>query len=129
MKPDSLNSCSDAPNLQDVICFFKVLQNQICTELEGFESEIGFTEDQWSHKGGGGGITRVIEGGETFEKGGVNFSHVCGDQLPPAATATRPNIAGKPFQATGVSLVMHPLNPYIPTCHMNVRFFYRRPGI
>jgi len=86
-----------------------------------------------AHGGGGGdrtgahqlmgrGVTRVIQG-EVFEKGGVNFSHVTGDKLPAAATATRPHLAGRPFEAAGVSVVMHPRNPFVPTCHMNVRFF------
>ena len=98
------------------------LQNKICdaiSEVDGAE----FQEDKWSHANGGGGITRVLSGGSVIEKGGVNFSHVLGKELPPAATNKRPELAGKGFEAMGVSLVMHPHNPHAPTTHMNVRFF------
>ena len=74
----------------------------------------------------GRGITRVIENGAVFEKGGVNFSHVTGDALPAAASVARPQLAGRPFEASGVSVVLHPRNPFVPTCHMNVRFFMAR---
>ncbi len=91
------------------------------------ENRARFVEDQWDHPGGGGGITRVIENGEVFEKGGINFSVIEGAALPEAASAVRRNIAGRPFKATGVSLVMHPRNPFVPTTHMNVRFFVSSP--
>jgi coproporphyrinogen III oxidase len=87
---------------------------------------------QWQRDGGsqqkdtGGGITRVLENGEVFEKGGVNFSHVLGDAMPASATAHRPELAGRAFEAMGVSLVIHPRNPYVPTSHANVRFFVAR---
>lgn len=98
------------------------LQDRICQSLESVEPEARFREDLWEYKAGqGGGRTRVIAEGETFEKGGVNFSHVYGQQLPTAATAQRPELAGRSFQALGVSLVIHPRNPYVPTSHANVR--------
>ena len=81
------------------------------------------TEDDWERPAGGGGRTRVIADGGLFERGGVNFSHVYGDALPPAATANRPELAGRTYHALGVSVVVHPLNPYVPTSHCNVRHF------
>lgn len=106
-----------------VIAYFTQLQDRLCRELGEIEPAADFTEDVWQHPRGGGGNTQVIEGGEVFEKGGVNFSHVQGIALPPSATARRPELAGKGFEAAGVSLVLHPLNPYVPCCHLNVRFF------
>jgi coproporphyrinogen III oxidase len=102
---------------------FKSLQDQICTALEQADGQGHFRQDAWQHESGGGGISRVIENGEIFEKGGVNFSHVKGSQLPPSATMHRKELAGQSFEAMGLSLVLHPLNPYIPTTHLNVRFF------
>ena len=99
------------------------LQNKICETLETFEPNARFKEDRWQRKEGGGGQSRVIENGAVFEKGGVNFSHVHGGELPASATAARPELAGRSFQAMGVSLVIHPLNPYVPTSHANVRMF------
>lgn len=105
------------------------LQSSICTELETFESSARFQEDRWQREEGGGGQSRVIENGEVFEKGGVNFSHVHGATLPASATAARPELAGRSFEAMGVSLVIHPLNPYVPTSHANVRMFIaEKPG-
>lgn len=98
------------------------LQDSICSQLEALDGH-SFTEDSWERAGGGGGRTRVMQEGHLIEKGGVNFSHVFGDQLPPSATAARPELAGRSFQAMGVSLVIHPRNPYVPTSHANVRFF------
>ena len=80
--------------------------------------------DTWERESGGGGISQVLEGGNLFERAGVNFSHVFGDQLPPSATTARPELAGRSFEAMGVSVVLHPNNPYVPTVHMNVRFFF-----
>lgn len=97
------------------------LQNRICRFAEAEDGKAVFLEDQWQHKEGGGGITRVLTGGNVIEKAGVNFSHVSGLQLPHAATARRPELANSTFQAMGVSVVMHPVNPYVPTSHMNVR--------
>ncbi len=99
------------------------LQDRICQTLQELEPTATFREDAWDREGGGGGRTRVIENGSVFEKGGVNFSHVFGTQLPPSATAARPELAGRSFEAMGVSLVIHPLNPLVPTSHANVRFF------
>lgn len=98
------------------------LQNRICHFLEREEGGQQFKEDQWTHGQGGGGITRVLAQGKVIEKAGVNFSHVQGAQLPIAATAKRPELADSHFQALGVSVVIHPCNPYAPTSHMNVRF-------
>lgn len=103
--------------------FLLVLQDRICTALETCDGKAKFQEDNWQREQGGGGRTRVLTGGAVIEQGGVNFSHVFGGQLPPSATAARPELAGRNFQALGVSLVIHPNNPYIPTSHANVRFF------
>ncbi len=99
------------------------LQDHICNELQGLETSASFQEDNWQREEGGGGRSRVIVGGDLFEKGGVNFSHVYGSALPASATAVRPELAGRSFEAMGVSLVIHPQNPYVPTSHANVRFF------
>jgi coproporphyrinogen III oxidase len=101
------------------------LQNRIVASLEAFDGK-PFQTDSWERPGGGGGITRVIENGNFFERGGVNFSHVIGDKLPPSASANRPELEGAAFEAMGVSLVLHPRNPYCPTVHMNVRMFSAR---
>lgn len=99
------------------------LQDRICARMEQEDGRARFVEDSWQRDGGGGGRTRVITEGGVIEKGGVNFSHVFGNQMPPSATAARPELAGRSFQAMGVSLVIHPNNPYVPTSHANVRFF------
>lgn len=99
------------------------LQNDICKKLEEVDGGASFHQDVWQREEGGGGRTRVLADGEVFEKGGVNFSHVFGASLPASATQARPELAGRSFQAMGVSLVMHPCNPYVPTSHANVRFF------
>ena len=107
---------------QIVLSYLKELQDNICQALEAVDGSV-FVEDQWQHENGsGGGRTRVLTG-KVIEKGGVNLSHVKGDRLPPAATSKRPELAGKKFEAMGVSLVIHPSNPFAPTSHMNVRFF------
>lgn len=98
------------------------LQNRICQFIETEDGTAKFFEDPWQHHAGGGGLTRVIANGPVVEKGGVNFSHVHGAQLPAAATAKRPELTNMPFQALGVSVVIHPVNPFAPTCHLNVRF-------
>lgn len=98
------------------------LQNDICAQLEAVDGG-RFIEDSWQREEGGGGRSRVLENGAVIEKGGVNFSHVFGTRLPPSATAHRPELAGRHWQAMGVSLVIHPRNPYAPTSHANVRFF------
>lgn len=98
------------------------LQNRIVAALEEIDGQ-PFATDTWQRPEGGGGISRVIEEGGVFERGGVNFSHVTGTSLPPSAAAARPELAGRNWEAMGVSLVLHPRNPYAPTVHMNVRFF------
>jgi len=112
-----------APDIDEVKRYLLGLQKNICQSLEQEEARVRFEEDVWDYAGGGGGRTRIIRSGEAIEQGGVNFSHVHGDQLPASATAQRPELAGRRFQAVGVSLVIHPLNPYVPTSHANVRFF------
>ncbi len=109
--------------IQLVKTYLLQLQNNICTELEALDGKAHFIEDAWDRPEGGGGITRVIANGGVFAKAGVNFSHVTGKQLPPSASAHRPELAGRQFSALGVSLVIHPDNPYVPTAHANVRFF------
>jgi coproporphyrinogen III oxidase len=109
--------------LEQVKAYLLDLQDKICLELEAQDGQAKFKEDAWDRPQGGGGRTRVITNGAVFEKGGVNFSHVYGDQLPASATHARPELTGRSFQAMGVSLVMHPENPYVPTSHANVRFF------
>ncbi len=103
--------------------YFRSLQMRICSALEGFETSARFVTDAWQRDAGGGGVTKVLSDGEVFEKAGVNFSMVSGATLPPSATAARPELAGRAFRAMGVSLVIHPRNPYVPTAHANVRFF------
>lgn len=99
------------------------LQDQICIALESEEPNAKFIEDAWDREEGGGGRSRVLTNGAVFEQAGVNFSHVFGNNLPPSATAKRPELANRQFEAMGVSLVIHPRNPYVPTSHANVRFF------
>jgi len=112
-----------APDISAVKQYLLNLQDEICNALEALDGQATFMEDAWQREQGGGGRTRVIENGAVFEKGGVNFSHVHGDKLPPSASASRPELAGRSFEAMGVSLVIHPHNPYVPTSHANVRFF------
>ena len=116
-------SLSERPDTQAVQSYLLGLQERICAALEAADGAARFSEDAWDRPGGGGGRTRVLAGGGVFEQGGINFSHVFGERLPPSATAGRPELAGRGFQAMGVSLVVHPRNPYVPTSHMNVRFF------
>jgi coproporphyrinogen III oxidase len=98
------------------------LQERIVSRLEAIDGT-PFRKDQWERPEGGGGISRLVEEGNVLERGGVNFSHVLGKQLPPSATAHRPELAGRAWEAMGVSLVFHPRSPYAPTVHMNVRLF------
>ena len=102
--------------------FLEGLQQQIVSELEALDGR-AFIRDAWERPQGGGGLTCILEEGELFERAGVGYSHVYGSNLPPSASAKRPELAGRSFQALGVSLVLHPRNPYVPTVHMNVRFF------
>ena len=116
-------------DLAPVKSYFAGLQDRIAGGLEQFDGGGRFRRDGWDRPEGGGGDTRVIEGGEFFERGGVAFSHVTGERLPPSASTSRPELAGRGFDAMGVSLVLHPRNPDCPTVHMNVRFFLARaPG-
>ena len=114
---------TDTPSIDVVADFLRQLQSDIVNGLEAVDGEGKFRSDSWDRPGGGGGDSRVLSDGAVFEQGGVNFSHVFGNQMPPSATKTRPELAGRPFQAVGVSLVIHPRNPYVPTTHANFRFF------
>ncbi len=116
------------PDINQVKSYLLDLQDRICAGLEAEDGEAAFFEDNWSRESGlgGGGRTRVLTEGKVFEQAGVNFSHVSGGQLPASATAHRPELAGREFEAIGVSLVIHPHNPYVPTSHANVRFFIAR---
>ncbi len=110
-------------NIDQVKEYLLDLQNRICTGLEQLDANELFQDDCWEREAGGGGRTRILSNGKVFERGGVAFSHVFGTELPASATAKRPDLAGRSFQAMGVSVVIHPLNPYVPTSHMNVRCF------
>lgn len=116
-------SMTETLDMDCVIEFFKSLQDKICDALSQADGSGRFFEDNWQRQAGGGGRTRVMTNGSVIEQGGVNFSVVSGDKLPPTATAQRPELAGRTWQACGVSLVIHPKNPHIPTAHANVRFF------
>jgi coproporphyrinogen III oxidase len=109
--------------LDQVKHYLQSLQGRIVAELEVLDGKATFKRDAWDRPGGGGGLSCVLDEGALFEKAGVGFSHVFGDQLPPSATRERPDLAGCGFQAVGVSLVIHPENPYVPTTHANFRFF------
>ena len=114
---------SQIPSIEHVIEFLTLLQDEICTGIANADGAQTFTEDNWQREQGGGGRTRVLTNGAVFEQAGVNFSHVFGEEMPASATAHRPELKGRTFQACGVSLVIHPNNPFIPTTHANVRFF------
>ncbi|NYA42485.1 oxygen-dependent coproporphyrinogen oxidase [Serratia fonticola] len=117
------------PTIAAVKSFLLALQDKICEQLVQADGGADFKEDRWTREEGGGGRSRVLTNGAVFEQAGVNFSHVSGATLPASATAHRPELAGRSFQAMGVSLVIHPLSPYIPTSHANVRFFIaEKPG-
>lgn len=115
--------------LDQVKTYLLNLQDEICAGLTAADGGGEFAQDSWQRPGGGGGRSRVLKQGGVFEQGGVGFSHVHGDKMPASATAHRPELAGRDFNACGVSLVMHPHNPYVPTSHANVRFFIaEKPG-
>ncbi len=116
-----------APDAAPVKAWLLDLQARIVAALERLDGA-PFRKDSWERPGGGGGISRVLEDGGFFERGGVNFSHVMGAGMPASATTHRPELAGRSFEAMGVSLVLHPRNPYCPTVHMNVRFFIAAPA-
>jgi len=113
---------TDLPDTAAVKTYFTDLQTRIVAALEAADG-LPFRTDSWDRAEGGGGLSRLIEEGRVLERGGVNFSHVLGDKLPPSASAHRPELAGRRWEAMGVSLVLHPTNPYAPTVHMNVRCF------
>ncbi|MDO8345643.1 MAG: oxygen-dependent coproporphyrinogen oxidase [Cellvibrio sp.] len=114
---------SHGPDKAAVKAYLLDLQDRICNALAAEDGGAQFVEDSWTRAEGGGGRSRVLTNGAMIEKGGVNFSHVHGTQMPASATAHRPELAGRAFEAMGVSLVIHPHNPYVPTSHANVRFF------
>src|SRR4051794_29314934 len=115
------NAPVSVPDKAAVKAYLLDLQDRICNALAAEDGGAGFVEDNWMRTEGGGGRTRVLADGVVIEKGGVNFSHVQGSQMPASATAHRPELAGRAFEAMGVSLVIHPNNPYVPTSHANVR--------
>jgi len=110
-------------NIDQVKAYLQELQDHLCTEIELLDGAATFKRDPWQRPAGGGGESRVLSGGGIFEQAGVGLSHVFGNEMPPSATKHRPELAGKQFQAVGVSLVLHPQNPYVPTTHANFRFF------
>ncbi|HET6566200.1 MAG TPA: oxygen-dependent coproporphyrinogen oxidase [Xanthomonadales bacterium] len=126
------NSTSkDSVDISAVSSYLLRLQDQICASLEAEDGQAGFKRDRWDRGDvpdgelalGGGGESRVLRDGSVFEQAGVNFSHVRGARLPPSASAHRPELAGRRFEALGISLVIHPRNPHVPTSHANFRFF------
>jgi coproporphyrinogen III oxidase len=136
------SSISDAPDATAVERYLRELQQRICAALERLDGGAAFRSDRWQRGaaedtatvrspagiGGGGGDTRVLADGAVFERAGVAFSDVLGSQLPPSASAHRPGLAGRGYRAMGVSLVIHPRNPFVPTAHANVRFFVAEAG-
>ena len=120
---------SGSADVRAVEAWLQELHDRLTQELEALDGGAKFRREAWTRKEGGGGDTRVMEDGTLFEKGGINFSAVQGHTLPPSATARRPELAGRSYRATGVSLVLHPRNPYVPTAHANFRFFVaEKPG-
>ncbi|HZZ18806.1 MAG TPA: oxygen-dependent coproporphyrinogen oxidase [Opitutaceae bacterium] len=116
---------ADSPGVRD---YLKGLQEGICSAIEKADGSAKFADDRWVRAEGGGGSTRIMANGSVFEKAGVAMSDVSGTTLPAAASARRPELAGKAWTAHGVSVVIHPRNPYVPTCHANVRFFISGAG-
>ena len=121
----------ESQSVADIEVYLRGLQDRTCAALEAADGSARFAEDAWTRPHSdvhlrGGGCTRVLADGAVFEQGGVNFSRVQGERLPPAATAQRPELAGRAWTALGVSLVLHPRNPYVPTTHLNVRYFEAR---
>lgn len=115
-------------NIAKIEQYLLRLQDRIGAMLATYETQVKFTEDNWTYASGGGGRTRLLEGGDVIERGGVNFSHVQGTALPASASAGREGVAGRHFQALGLSLVLHPRNPYVPTTHLNIRYFQAGGG-
>ena len=116
-------------DVEQVRDYLTELQDRICAAIEQADGRARFVEDAWSREEGGGGRTRILRDGQVFEQAGVGFSNVSGTMLPPSATAARPDLAGASWRAVGVSLVLHPRNPYVPTTHCNVRFFQAQRAI
>jgi coproporphyrinogen III oxidase len=127
MATDEEMLCPDH-SIERVGDYLRSLQNRIVAAIEQVDGKQTFVSDRWTRKEGGGGESRVLVDGAVFEQAGVGFSHVFGDTLPPSATRSRPKLAGKRFQAVGVSLVLHPRNPHVPTTHANFRFFVAGDG-
>ncbi len=120
------SSFAMSSHVSAVASFLAGLQDRICARLESLDGGGRFVEDAWRRAEGGGGRTRVLKEGGVFEQAGIGYSEVHGERLPPAASAHRPELAGRAWNALGVSLVVHPRNPYVPTSHMNVRYFEAR---
>jgi len=116
-----------APDGAAVRAYLVALQERITSALETLDGAGRFGRDAWSRPGGGGGESRVLKNGAVLEQGGVGYSYVTGERLPPSATLARPELADSPFEAMGVSLVLHPGNPYVPSTHLNVRFLMATP--
>ena len=129
MTDPSNSSACKIPNSTQVERYLVALQDRLTSDLENVDGQARFLEERWNRAEGGGGRTRTLAGGALFEKAGVGYSKISGADLPAAASAQRPELAGRSFQAMGVSLVLHPENPYVPTAHANVRFFIaEKPG-
>ena len=118
---------SDSADASAVLSYLNELQDRITAAVERLDS-VKFRRDAWKRPEGGGGESRILSDGSVFERGGVSVSHVFGEKMPPSASNQRPEIAGAPFEAMGLSLVFHPRNPYVPTTHCNVRFLVARPA-
>lgn len=116
-----------AIDINKVKDYFLFLQRDICARVEAFDKKTKFKKDTWTREEGGGGISCILEEGSVFEKAGINFSHVTGSKLPPSALAHRKDLVGAAFEAMGISLVLHPRNPYVPTTHFNLRLFLAIP--
>jgi coproporphyrinogen III oxidase len=130
MNPEPSNHVPGQTDPEAVEAYLLDLQDRLCRGFEELDGRARFREDAWKRGEGGGGRTRVLSDGALLERAGVNFSRVHGPSLPPSATARRPQLAGHRFEAMGVSVVVHPLNPYVPTSHMNVRFLrVEAPGV
>ncbi|MFK8075984.1 MAG: oxygen-dependent coproporphyrinogen oxidase [Granulosicoccus sp.] len=124
MTIDSLEATENGPVDSDAVySFLRQFHDSFCKQLEVLDGKAEFIDDEWVREEGGGGLTRILTDGALFEKAGVAFSKVQGTTLPPSASAHRPELAGRAWEAMGVSLVLHPKNPYVPTTHANVRFF------
>ncbi len=124
---DSKPAAPPSDSRERVSAFMQSLQDSICENLERIDGKANFKQDMWERPEGGGGRSRVMIDGNVFEQGGVNFSEVCGDTLPPSILKQRPEAAGHGFYATGTSMVLHPRSPYIPTVHLNYRYFEAGP--